>query len=100
MAVFDMPKRLHSFSYSHSRLSEIYVSITVLAIKNEEIIFTELGFILCEVQQPLLMKNVLKYFLEVKAVAIRKKPFNDQSNVADFHLWSLLSLGNPKSTET
>ena len=33
-------------------------------------IFIELGFISCKAEQPLLMKDfVLKYFLEVKAVA-------------------------------
>ena len=43
---------------------------------------------------------VLKYFLKVKVVAARKKNFNDQSNVADFYLWSLLTFDNPEKAET
>ena len=36
--------------------------------------FIELGFIFCKAEQPLLMKDfLLKYFLKVKAVNIRKK---------------------------
>ena len=63
--------------------------------------FFLLNFILCKAEQPLLMKDfVLKYFLVVKAVAIRKKTFTDQSNVADFYLWSYLPLDSPKSAET
>ena len=64
--------------------------------------FIELGFIFCKAEQPQLMKDfLLKHFLKVKAVNIRKKKcFNDQSNVVDFHLWSLLPLDNPQNAQT
>ena len=73
------------------------MSITVLLIKNEKVFFFGLDFILCKAVQK---KNfVLKYFPEVQVVTIRNKTFNDQLNVADFYLWNLRPLDNPKTAE-
>ena len=73
-----------SFSYLHPRLAEVYVSITVLLIKNEKLHFFGLGFILYKAVQKKYF--ALKYFPEVQVVTIRNKPFIDQSNVAYFYL--------------
>ena len=55
----------------------------------------------CKAEQPLMIKDFeLKYFLEVKLVLIGKKPLNNQSDTADFYLWSLLLLGSPKNAKT
>ena len=96
-----MLKKLHAFSYSHPCLSEIYVCVNY-SLSNKQLrnrFFIELGFILRKAEQPLLMKDFLKnYFLwwSQGSGSKSKIPFNDQSHVADFYLWSLLPLDNPE----
>ena len=58
--------------------------------------FIELGLISCKAEQPLLMKYFKILSWGEGSGNKNKNPFNDQSNVADFYLWSLLPHDNPK----